>query len=369
MLLFKSTILVALLAAITSGTPVAKRHEKYIAYPVERGDASIKRRYEQGSFDGFQDGRANYFTNLKLGSNKQEVSVMIDTGSSLLNIPQTGSQCLGGECANGVAFDPNESTTFKNLSKFTKGYYGGGGAVYVTGFQSTDDFYFDGGKKLPNFEFTLLNHTFYARGLLGIAPSTDTNTSYVESVKKAGYINKAGFSLYTTNDQQGTFLLGGVDKAKFEGELAIYNSKLSIPAKSLTTANGSVLDFPAEIQLDSGSSGIIIDPVIVDQINKEVSGKDGKISCDIALSGDKKFTFDLGQGVKIDVPYSDAFYWNADKTKCGSRISKTTAHYTTQNVGIPLIKHTYLTHNYETGNLGVAPVKHTDESNIVDFWF
>ncbi|KAI5950205.1 hypothetical protein KGF57_004372 [Candida theae] len=365
--LLKISILVALLAAITSGTPVAKRHEKYIAYPVERGDASIKKRYEQGSFGGFQDGQGYYLTKLKLGSNKQEVSVVIDTGSWLLNIPQAGSQCHGTKCLPKYAFDPNESTTFKNLSKFAKSTYGAD-PVYVSGFQSTDDFYYEDGKKLPNFEFTLLNHSFFEEGTFGIGPSTDSNTSYVKAAKRAGYINKAGFSLYTTNDQQGTFLLGGVDKAKYEGNLGIYDGRFSIHPKTITTAQGTTLDFSAETRLDTGNNALGLHPAIVDQIIKEVS-IGNSISCEIALSGDQSLTFDLGQGVQIDVPYSDIFYWNEDRTGCNSRLAKASGQGAVQNVGIPLLKHVYLTANYDTGKFGLASVKHTDESNIVDFWF
>lgn len=370
MFLFQISALIALFSAFSASTPIEKRHGKYIAYPVEHAEYStIEKRYELGSVEGFEGSGARYLTKLKVGSNKQEVLVMIDTGSWLLNFPSVDAKCLGGKCPAEATFDPNESTSFKNLSKFTKSFYGGGGPVQVTGFQLTDEFYFDDGKKLQNFEFTLLNATFYQRGIFGIGYNTNPNTSYVLAAKEAGYINHAGFSLYAFSDRQGTFLLGGVDKDKYEGELAIYDSKLSIPAKSITTANGTVLNFPNELALDTGSAGLILDPAIVEQIFKEVSDKNGKISCDIALNGDKSFTFDLGQGVKIDVPYSDAFYWNSDKTKCNTRIEKTGHHGATQNVGIPLIKHIYLTHNYDTGKLGVAPVKHTDESNIVDFWF
>ncbi|KAI5967853.1 hypothetical protein CANMA_002621 [Candida margitis] len=365
--LLKTSVLVFLLAAVANSTPIEKKHDKYIAYPIEHFEPSlIGKRYESESFD---EGGARYITKLKIGSNKQEVLVMIDTGSWNLNFPSVDAKCQGRKCAAGTTFDPSESTTFKNLSIFSRSYYGGGGSVQVSGFKSTDDLYLDDGKKLPDFEFNLLNATFYPRGIFGIGYITNDNISYIEATKKAGYINKAGFSIYTGSDHKGTFLLGGVDKAKYEGELALYDTHLAIPGKSITTSNGTVLPFPSVLALDTGSAGLILDPPIVDQIFKEVRDEKGKISCDIALAGNKSFTFDLGQGVEIDVPYSDAFYWNADKTACNTRIEKTGHHGATQNVGIPLIKHIFLTNNYDTGKLGVAPVRYTDESDIVDFWF
>ncbi|KAI5967399.1 hypothetical protein CANMA_003042 [Candida margitis] len=365
--LLKTSVLVFLLAAVANSTPIEKKHDKYIAYPIEHSEfSSIGKRYESESFDGTG---ANYNIKLKIGSNKQEVSVLIDTGSWSLNFPGVDAKCHGGKCAAGTTFDPSESTTFRNLSIFSRSLYGGGGAVQVSGFKSTDDFYLDDGKKLPDFEFNLLNATYYPRGIFGIGYSTDANVSYIAATKKAGYINNAGFSIYTGSDLKGTFLLGGVDKAKYEGELALYDTHLAIPGKSITTSNGTVLPFPSVLALDTGNVGLTLDPTIVDQIFKEVRDEKGKVSCDIALAGNKSFTFDLGQGIKINVPYSDVFYWNSGKTACNARITKTGHHGATQNVGVPLLKHTFLTNNYETGKLGVAPVRYTDESDIVDFWF
>ncbi|CAD1812701.1 Eukaryotic aspartyl protease family protein [Candida parapsilosis] len=373
MLFFKWSLLVTLFAAVTTATPIEKRHVKYIAYPLEQVEhSSLAKRYESEDFYGYQEGTTRYLTKLKVGSTKQEVEVFIDTGSWALNFPQVGGGCNSAkrECAADVSFDPTESTTFKNLSKFSKIEYGEGNALgRVTGFKSTDDFYFDNGDKLPNFEFTLVNETIYTAGIFGIGPNKNSNVSYAQAAKKAGYINQAGFSLYASPGGQGTFLLGGVDKAKIEGELAIYKSTLSVPAISVTSANGTVLKFPSNLALDTGNPGIGLDPEIHDEILNEVKDENGKISCDKALSGNKKLQFDFGQGVLIDVPYSDVFYWNDKHTGCNTRIASTRRHGVTQNVGIPLIKNLYLTNNFETGKLGVGKVKHTDESDIVDFWF
>lgn len=370
MLFFKWSLLVTLFAAVTTATPIEKRHVKYIAYPLEQVEhSSLAKRYELENFYGYQEGTTRYLTKLKVGSTKQEVAVIIDTGSWALNFPSIDAKCGGKACPADVAFDPKQSTTYKNYSTVLKSYYGSGGTTHAFGFKLADDFYFDNGDKLPNFEFTLVNETSSPRGIFGIGYNTNSNTSYILATKKAGYINQAGFSIYSGPDDKGAFLLGGVDKAKYEGELALYESKLAVPAKSITTANGTVLEFPSVLAFDTGSAGLILDPEIVDQIFREVRDEKGKISCDLALSGNKKFQFDLGQGILIEVPYSDAFYWNADKTNCQTRLGSTGRHGATQNVGVPLLKHVFLTHNYDTGKLGVAPVKHTDESNIVDFWF
>ncbi|KAI5949455.1 SAP98 [Candida theae] len=370
MVLIKALIVVAIFAAITTTTPIEKRHDKYIAYPVEQVEDSsiLGKRYEHNDMYGFGGLGSRYLTKLKVGSSKQEVQVIVDTGSWALNFPHVGGKCLGKTCSPEDSFDPSKSNSYKNLTKYSSSGYGGGGAK-ANGYKSTDDLYFDDGKKIPNFEFTLLDSVAFPRGIFGISPYNNPNVSYALAAKKAGLINQAGFSLYAGPDDKGALLLGGVDKAKYEGELALYKSTLSVPAKSITLANGTVINFASVLALDTGDAGLGLDPEITEKLFKEVSDESGKLSCDIALSGNKTLTFDLGKNVSIDVPYSDVFYWNADKTKCTSRIVSSGKHGATQNVGVPLIKHIYLTHNLDTGILGVAPVKHTDESDIVDFWF
>lgn len=373
MQLIKASALVGLFAAITTSTPIEKRHEKFVAYPVEHAEyssSSVGKRFEQNQFHEFDVRGRGYLTKLKVGSNQQELKVLIDTGSANLNFPHVGAKCLGKACQAEYSFDPSESTTFKNLSKPYSVTYGIGKATgKASGFQLTDNFYFDDGKTLPNFEFTLLDSVPYRGGIFGIGTSSNDNTSYARAIKKAGFIDTAGFSLYAGPNDDGILLLGGVDKAKYEGELAIYKSTLSVPGKSLTTGNGTVMEFVSVLALDTGNPGLGLDPVIAEEILKEVKDENGKISCDIALSGNKKLTFDLGKGVIVDVLYSDVFYWNEDKTSCNTRIAHSPHPGATQSVGVPLIKHLYLTHNFETNQLGIAPVKHTDESNIVDFWF
>lgn len=373
MQLIKVSALVSLFAAITTSTPIEKRHEKFVAFPLEHAEYSsslVGKRYEQDQFHEFDVRGRGYLTKLKIGSNQQEIKVLIDTGSTNLNFPHVGAKCLGKVCQAELSFDPSESTTFKNLSKPYSVVYGIGKATAkASGFQLTDNFYFDDGETLPNFEFTLLDIDPYRGGIFGIGTSSNDNTSYARAIKKAGLIDTAGFSLYAGPNDDGILLLGGVDKAKYEGELALYKSTLSVPGKSITTGNGTVMEFVSVLALDTGNPGLGLDPVISEEILKEVKDENGKVSCDIALSGDKKLTFDLGKGVIVDVPYSDVFYWDADANTCKTRIAHVTRHDQTQNIGIPLIKHLYYTHNYETNQLGIAPVKHTDESNIVDFWF
>lgn len=366
--LLKTSTLVALLAAMITATPIEKRHDKYFVHQLQA--AKVPRFDKRDDLIDFDDTEVRYTADLQIGSSKESVTVMIDTGSLRLNVPGPGAKCLvTATCPAGTVFHPDQSNTFHNLSVPYVSYYGSG-ETSVKGYTVHDNIFFDNGDEIPQFEFDVANSTSFEMGWFGVRHQSNPNASYVVAAKNAGLVNHAGFSLYLgPDDKTGTFIVGGVDKAKYEGELAFYDTDYFFQGKSITTANGTVLNFPNELALDTGSAGLILDPAIVEQIFKEVSDKNGKISCDIALNGDKSFTFDLGQGVKIDVPYSDAFYWNSDKTKCNTRIEKTGHHGATQNVGIPLIKHIYLTHNYDTGKLGVAPVKHTDESNIVDFWF
>ncbi|KAI5968545.1 SAP98 [Candida margitis] len=366
---FTTSIVVALFASVTSATPIEKRHNKFFVHQIEKYDISGSGKRDESL--NFDDTGIRYTVDLEIGSSKEKVKVMIDTGSWRLNIPGPNAPCLGtGTCPAGSVFHPDKSTTFKNSSISAASYYGRG-KTSVIGYTVHDDLFLDNGDKIPQFEFDLANYTSFQMGWFGVRHSTYPSESYVYAAKKAGLIDTPGFSLYLGSDEKtGTFLVGGVDRAKYEGDFAFFESDFVIQGKSITTGNGTVLPLTNTVEIDSGNPYLSLDKDIFDAINKEVGANEyGVAPCDQVLNTDKSLKVDLGD-VTIEIPYSDLYFEKSDKPGyCDTYITDTYETGGAQNLGLPFIRQIYLTSSFDSKKLGIAPVKYTDESDIVDFWF
>lgn len=352
-----------------TATPIEKRHDKYFVHQLQA--AKVPRFDKRDDLIDFDDTEVRYTADLQIGSSKESVTVMIDTGSLRLNVPGPGAKCLvTATCPAGTVFHPDQSNTFHNLSVPYVSYYGSG-ETSVKGYTVHDNIFFDNGDEIPQFEFDVANSTSFEMGWFGVRHQSNPNASYVVAAKNAGLVNHAGFSLYLgPDDKTGTFIVGGVDKAKYEGELAFYDTDYFFQGKSVTTGNGTEIPLTRKIGIDSGNPRLAFDQNIVDAIRSEVGAdENGNAPCDVVLNGNKTLTLDLGQ-ITIDVPYSDLFTKQSNNPDiCHGQIENTVETGGDQYLGLPFVRQIYLTQDFDTKRLGFAPVKHTDESNIVDFWF
>lgn len=362
--LLQNLILAILVGIFASGTPVEKRQTKYITQEFQDTRVrSIEKRDESIDVDDFHQ---RYVVHVKVGSSQQDIRAHIDTGSIRWEIPSVGSTCSGGRpCAPEVSFDPYKSTTFENLTIPSKSPFGHG---KLRGFVVSDDIYFNDDQKVPQFEFDLLNTLqIDLRGILGAGYSTNTNSSYVLATKAAGLIDQAAFSIFKGTASSGTYLLGGVDKAKYEGNLYVVDSTGSFEVQSITTANGTVIPFGFKVTQDTGNPYMTLLDTVVQDIYKDVGADEkGHVLCDQVLNGNKSLTFRIGT-FDIPVYYSDIFF-NFSSTICGCGIGRT-SNVDMQYVGLPFLRNTYFAQNFDTKKIGLAPIKYIDESDIVDFWF
>ncbi|KAI5950204.1 hypothetical protein KGF57_004371 [Candida theae] len=363
----KTSVLVTLLAAITNGSPVVKRHDKYIVHELERDDSSLDKRTETES-QWFSDTGARWFTKLKLGSAKDPVRVTVDTGSYRLNVPVPGATCLKTTCAPDAVFHPENSSTYKNLTEESDSTYSG---PATKSFKSTDDVFFDDGRKIPGFEFDASFSSSGDIGVFGVGNAEDANSNYVFATKHAGLTNRAGYSIYLGPEKnQGNLLLGGIDKAKYKGELAIFDAEQNINATSIITADGKAYPFTKPVGFDTGNAWIGLEASIVDGIYEGLGIRgEGYFECDRVLNTTDEFTFNLGP-INITVPYSSFFYrLHQGDYGCAGHIYKVADDAGAQGIGLPFLREVYYVKDLENKRIGIAPIKHTDESNIVDFWF
>ncbi|KAI5968546.1 hypothetical protein CANMA_002291 [Candida margitis] len=366
--LLKTTVLVTLLAAVTNGTPIEKKHDKFIVHELESAEFNLHDKRTTSESQWFSDTGARWFTKLKLGSSQEPVRVTVDTGSYRLNVPVPGATCLKKTCAPDAVFHPENSSTFKNLTKGSDSTYSG---ATTKSFKANDDLYFDNGKKIPGFEFDVSYESSGDIGVFGVGDGGDANSNYVFAAKHAGLTNRAGYSIYLGSEKdQGTLLLGGIDRAKYEGELVLFDAEQNINATSVITASGKVFPFTKKVGFDTGNAWVALESSIVDGIYKELGiDSQGWFDCDRVLNTTESFTFDLGP-INITVPYSSFFYKPyPNYSVCAGHIYKAPDNAGAQGLGLPILREVYFVKDLETKHIGIAPVKRTDDTNIVDFWF
>lgn len=240
--------------------------------------------------------RAFYVTTIKIGSNNTEVKVLVDTGlSDLWVLSAENPQCEanGGEvnCETYGTFDEEASTTFKsNGTAFSISY---ADQTYAKGTWAQDDVDLANGFTIKGANFALANDSDSDVGVLGIAyqelESSSTRYSNLPiQLKEQGYIQRAAYSLYLTSAEssKGTILFGGVDHAKYLGELvtlpvSLTSGKyvyLSIPLASITpvvVSNHSDVDGASSSSTpsDSADSAKLVDWDDVEDFFDELQGK------------------------------------------------------------------------------------------------
>lgn len=324
-------------------TGIATTYEKRGDVPVAANNANI-----------------TYLADIQFGSEKDVSSLIIDTGSSDSWVKAASA---GGK------YDPSKSTTYKDLgTAFGIRYVDQSG---ISGTWAQDTIHLgDNSAEVRNFQFGVgteaLGLGFEYEGTLGIsfytseAPSIKYwNLPY--SLKNQGYIDKVGYSLYL-NDRgatSGTLLFGGIDKAKYEGDLVtvpVTNpSRLAVQVDSIAI-NGQV-DFNSfEAILDSGTTNSFLPEEQYNLIQEQIKNITGSIP-------DKYLEFTIS-GTVIKVPYSDIL----EKDDTG--------HYSTNIhlnggdgdviiLGDTFLRHAYVVFNLEDREISLAQVKYTEESDIV----
>lgn len=144
-----------------------------------------------------------YYFNILVGSSNSELSVMIDTGSKYLWLPNTNC----GTCEHAENFyNTTASTTTKSLSsEYTFNY----GKASVTGTATEDSIKLaeDNNLELKNFAFLSVSKSsgfgnLEADGILGLAFEDKTLgfKNFVEELKTQGKIDATSFSLYLNNN-------------------------------------------------------------------------------------------------------------------------------------------------------------------------
>lgn len=181
--------------------------------------------------------RSFYIANLKLGSAKTNVGVLLDTGSSDLWVMSSkNSYCAnnGGNvnCDTYGTYDETTSSTFhNNNTQFSITYLD---QTFAKGTWGQDTIGIGDDLTLQGGNLAVADNSDSNIGVFGIGPrALESASSQYDNLpiqmKQQGFINKVAYSLYLTpaESERGTILFGGIDHAKYLGSLQEFDIVLN----------------------------------------------------------------------------------------------------------------------------------------------
>lgn len=368
------------------------KRPKNIQDAIKQHNSAAKSKYVASLSPGIvvqdlvNDG-VQYNVDILVGSNKDKLTVSIDTGSSDLNIVDTTAQC-SFDCKKYGAFDSGSSSTFQDLQQPVHLVYGKGnsdGKLVKDTFQLVDN----PNVVINNFEFIDVYNATFATGILGVGYDVGEQVrnkypGFVTELKNNGYIKKNAYSLYLDelNTHSGQVIFGGVDNKKYYGKLTTYKSdpnRLAIPLKSLHYGDDTFSGDDHLSILDSGTTLSIINLDLWNQLAQAANLTD--VSDHYQLSpksfyatscNSPDFVFDFGNGGQITVPFNSVSYPTVGTPKeenlctIAFQPNNLAEQFQQFNIlGDNFLRNAYVVYDLEDQLISIAQTKYTNESEIV----
>ncbi|KAE8145542.1 aspartic peptidase domain-containing protein [Aspergillus avenaceus] len=267
----------------------------HIPNPVARDQ--LRRKRDKTVSQDLDNEETLYFCNVTLGTPKQNLRLVLDTGSSDLWCNAINSTLCSSDddpCNTSGSYNPNSSSSYAYISSgFNITYADGTGAAgdYVT------DTIHIGGATIQDFQFGVGYSSSSAEGVLGVGYTANEvqvgrygKSAYAnlpQAMVKSGLIKSNAYSLWL-NDlaaNTGSILFGGVNAGKYHGELqtlpiqtvnGVYSefiialTGVSFSSSSSTHNYSSSNALPAAVLLDSGSSLTYLPNSIVQNIYDDI---------------------------------------------------------------------------------------------------
>ncbi|PSK33727.1 hypothetical protein C7M61_005191 [Candidozyma pseudohaemuli] len=342
----------------TSTGEIASRAHSLVSH------LAVNKREETASLTNDRD--VSYLLDLKLGSNHQPVTVILDTGSSDLWVYGTSDAGAQGGTYDVTSSSYNKKTGEEFFISYLDGSYAKGD-YYTDGFALED-----GNTLLKDLQFAVVSSgETNSQGILGVADKNQeaTDTKYDNlpwALQKEGVTPKASYSLYLGSEAEGkgSIIFGGIDTEKYEGELTKYpvagSRGLALNVES-ADIGGKTIQLDKEILLDSGTSLNLWPQELIDAVGKELNGNylQGFYFVDCDQPTDKHLTFDFGQN-KIDVSYQDLVWKSQGYCLLGVQPGDDTLIF-----GDVFLRSAYVYYDLSLHEISIAQAKYSDASNII----
>lgn len=362
----------------------------HVADPIASDRARHRRRRRDGTVQAsLANAETLYFMDLSVGTPAQDLKMHIDTGSSDLwvNVPNSKlCEESSNPCASSGTFTPGNSHTYTYInSDFNITYVDGSGAQ---GDYASDTVQFSGVTLKDQILGVGLESTT-PQGILGIGyPSNEVAVSYnfkpyanvpVSLVDK-GYINTNAYSLWLDDldSSSGSILFGGVDTAKYTGELqtlpilktegyAYIDFIIALTAVGVNGNTGSITnDLKVPALLDSGSSLMYLPNDVTNKIYNALGATydrnigAGSIDCNMANSDQTiDFTF---SSPTIRVPLNEMIL-QAGPNECILGIGY--AQGNTPVLGDSFIRSAYIVYDISNNEISLAQANYNSKSSNI----
>lgn len=335
---------------------------------------------------------AKYTAQISVGSPPQEFTVHLDTGSSDLWLPATGTASTYG------TFEKNASLSYRLFrDDFKTGYADG---TYAKG-QWGNDTVSISGVSIPNVLVGVATEQNVNQAIFGIGlPTTEASNNFADPfmydnfpmhLKSQGYVKKNCYSLYlnSVNATAGLILFGAIDHAKYHGDLKympILNtssnpgpdeeeapSAFYVELNRITSGNTTILNSKSPALLDSGTTLVYLPEMAYMSVGMKYGTyfEDvGGFVADCDSTGED-FTYEFGDK-KIVVPFSDHLFkllgtngkhlLKNNKLQCMLGFQNSRSDQLI--LGDGFLRSAYVYYNIDDLQIGLAQANYTDEENI-----
>ncbi|KAK4167346.1 aspartic peptidase domain-containing protein [Cladorrhinum sp. PSN259] len=310
----------------------------------------------------------SYFIKVRLGSGQVPFYMLLDTGAA--NSWIMGSECKEDACLMHNMFDASGSKTWQTSNADFSISYGTGS---LTGVVGNDTAIFAG--RTFDLQFGVANHTaedfkhFAFDGILGLAMSNSVTGTFMLSLKQKKVFenNMFGISLNRDSDgvNDGQVTFGGVDKAKYTGEITYTNvpeaekkrGEWTIPMDG-AGANGKSANIAGRIAaIDTGTSMIFAPPEDTEAIFKNIPG-----SVTNSSKGYREYVVPCDTKMPIELTFSGVTYEISSKdwlgpefeNECRARIYGYTLSPNTWLIGDVFLKNVYSVFDGDKMRIGFA---------------
>ncbi|KAM0816727.1 putative Peptidase A1 domain-containing protein [Seiridium cardinale] len=337
---------------------------------VHPKNQSISSRDGREPLSEFQAGVV-YIMEIDIGTPRQTVKVIVDTGSWELFINPNCARAADEEfCAEAGHYNPTASSTARDLSSRYYVSFGTGG--YVGDYFSDTLWFGDDYWPVTNLQFGVSDDSDYVwAGILGLGYGERFNVDYptlIDLLVSEGFINVPIFSLSvgSQGDGDAEIIVGGVDSHKYSGwlePLELYPPPetqeslwheaqywINMTSLGYTVPGGSAValtpsGFSRIVMIDSGSTYSYIDADLVAALAKQFGATIDEqgvyyVSCNyLDMDGYVHFGFNNGNMV-INAKYSD--FVVDFGSKCALGVQPADAGVNTWVLGATFIRSAYI---------------------------
>ncbi|KAF4119433.1 Eukaryotic aspartyl protease [Geosmithia morbida] len=342
------------------GSDVAKRSgNKYSVMEAEDPDTSKTAGIDQDGTD------YSYFIEVRLGSEKKAMYMLIDTGAGSSWV--MGTDCSSKACALHSSFGSDDSDTYKDAGQDFSVAYGTGevkGELFTDTICVTDDICFDYRMGAANDTSDDFEH-FAFDGILGLSMDSGSSDNFLDVLSDSGDIdaNVFGISLHRAtdgDDNDGAITFGGADRTRYKGDITYVDVDPSttswviqlddVSCDGKGSGAGGVASY-----IDTGTTFVFGPPDLVKAVHAVVPGaeSDDGTSYTVPCDLDMPLTFIFG-GTGFDVSPRD---WISPKDSdgvCTSNIYGQEAVQGAWLLGDTFLKNVYAVFDADEKRIGFA---------------